>query len=110
MRLTIIFIFYFLFFSTDIYSQKESYSWYFGANAAITFDTPDGEPIALNNSQVNTLEGVSSISDSTGKLMFYTDGVRVWNSQHKVMNPDTAMHGHFSSTQSALIVKKPGCK
>jgi hypothetical protein len=95
-------------FSTGIYSQKESYSWYFGANAAVTFDTPDGEPVALDNSRVNTLEGVSSISDSTGKLMFYSDGVRVWNSVHKVMNPDTAMHGHFSSTQSALIVKKPG--
>jgi hypothetical protein len=108
MRLTLILILNLFLFSTGIYSQKESYSWYFGANAAVTFDTPDGEPVALDNSRVNTLEGVSSISDSTGKLMFYSDGVRVWNSLHKVMNPDTAMHGHFSSTQSALIVKKPG--
>ncbi|MBS4000977.1 MAG: hypothetical protein KGZ71_10900 [Desulfobulbaceae bacterium] len=108
MRLTLILILNLLLFTTGIYSQKESYSWYFGSNAGLTFDTPDGEPVALENSQINTLEGVSSISDSTGKLMFYTDGVRVWNSLHIVMNPDTAMHGHFSSTQSALIVKKPG--
>jgi hypothetical protein len=99
----------FLFFSSNnLYSQKEYYNWYFGFNAAITFDTHNAEPQSLPKSALKTLEGCSSISDSNGKLLFYTDGMKVWNSKNDLMTIDTALFGHNSSTQSTLIVKKPG--
>lgn len=83
-------------------------NWFFGDNAALTFATPDGEPVSINGSQLNTLEGTSSISDSNGVLLFYTDGIKVWNRNHEVMNPRKDMTGHYSSTQSTLISKMPG--
>lgn len=92
----------------NLYSHKESYNWFFGVHAGITFDTPSGEPEVLEHSRLNTLEGVSAISDTAGNLLFYTDGVYVWNSRHERMNRDTLLFGHYSSTQSALIVKLPG--
>lgn len=52
-------------------------------------------------------EGVASISNSVGNLLFYTDGVTVWNRTHKPMLNGSNLPGHFSTSQ-ALIVKQPG--
>jgi gliding motility-associated-like protein len=43
-----------------------------------------------------------------GNLLFYTNGVTVWNKNHEVMPNGDELLGNVSSTQSALIVKKPG--
>ncbi len=89
-----------------IAAQKEANIWYFGENAGLNFST--GTPIPLLNSAMNKDEGCSSISDSSGNLLFYTDGMRVWNKNHQQMPNGSGLEGHESSTQSALIVKKPG--
>ncbi|MDT3739380.1 MAG: T9SS type A sorting domain-containing protein [Candidatus Kapabacteria bacterium] len=87
--------------------SKETFNWYFGDKCAISFNTPDGEPIAVPGSEINTLEGCSSISDANGNLLFYTDGVKVWNKKNTLMNQSQDLKGHYSSTQSVLIVRKP---
>ncbi len=91
-----------------IFAQKESFNWYFGDRGAITFDTPALVPKSLSDSKLSTLEGCASISSPEGKLLFYTDGISIWNKFHNVINPTEPMMGHYSSTQSAIIVKKPG--
>lgn len=93
----------------NIYSYENQIwdNWYFGRRAAITFNTPNRMPVALNNSQINTLEGCASISDTNGNLLFYTNGVDVYNRFGEVMPNGTNLKGHYSSTQSALIVKRP---
>ena len=53
---------------------------------------------------INSGEGSSSISDSNGQLLFYTDGVTVWDKNNAVMQNGTGLMGNGSSTQSALIV------
>lgn len=95
---------------SDLFSQKEGYNWYFGKNAAITFNKTDAcisPPCALNDSKIDTWEGCATISDKDGKLLFYTDGVNVWNRFHKIMPNGTGLAGHPSSTCSAVIVPKP---
>lgn len=54
------------------FSQKQANYWYFGANAGVGFAL--GVPIALTDGELNTGEGCSSISTSSGNLEFYTDG------------------------------------
>jgi gliding motility-associated-like protein len=85
---------------------QEGNNWYFGNRAGISF--ANGLPTALSNGALNTIEGVSSISDDTGQLLFYTDGSKVWNRQHQVMPNGTGLKGHASTANSAIIVAKPG--
>ncbi len=59
---------------------------------------------------MRAFEGSASIADAGGKLLFYTDGVSVWNYTHQVMENGTGLMGDSSSTQSAIIVPQPGSK
>lgn len=86
-------------------AQRENAIWYFGANAGLDFNK--GEPILLHNSKMNTRESGSSISDSAGNLLFYTDGNTVWNSKHQVMEGGEDFGLVKFSAQSAMIVKQP---
>jgi len=92
------------------FAQGEANNWYFGENAGITFNT--SPPSVLLDGQINTLEGCSSISNSNGDLLFYTDGRTVWTADHQIMpNGDyfggTGLNGDPSSTSSGLIVPHP---
>ena len=88
------------------FGQLESNNWYFGNTAGVTFNS--GTPTALTNGILVTTEGVATISSNTGNLLFYTDGVTVYNRVHVVMTNGTGLFGDASSTQSAIIVQKPG--
>ena len=90
----------------QIFAQGEANIWYFGKNAGLDFNT--GTPIPLTNGQLNTFEGCSTTSDSDGNLLFYSDGTTVWNKNHDIMLNGTGLKGHPSSTQSAMIIPKPG--
>lgn len=96
-----------LFTSVQFFAQNEASFWYFGQNAGLQFDASTGNVVALNNGKINTLEGCTSISDANGNLLFYTDGITVWNSLHNVMQNGTGLKGDPSSTSSGLIVPKP---
>lgn len=89
-----------------VYSQKESANWYFGQFAGLDFNS--GNPSPLLNGKLNTSEGCATISDVNGNLLFYTDGITVWDRRHEVMPNGQGLLGHGSSTESALIVPKPG--
>lgn len=80
--------------------------WYFGRNAGLDFNA--GGPEALTDGEANTDEGTAVIAGTDGRLLFYTDGVRVWNRQHRLMPNGNGLWGSYTSTQSALILPKPG--
>lgn len=86
-------------------AQKQYYNWYFGNKAGVTFNTDP--PSAITNSQMYTNEGCATISSPDGKLLFYTDGVNVWDSTHTKMPNGIGLKGSFTSTQSATILQRP---
>ncbi len=94
-----------LFFILECNAQKEADNWFFGDYAAISFKT--GNPQVLSVSALATDEGCTSISDSAGNLLFYTDGSYIWNKNHQVMTNGSGLKGNLSSTQSSIVVKKP---
>ena len=97
----------FLWMATPCSAQKENNIWYFGKKVGIDFNS--GTPIAINDGSLPAqVEGTSTISDSTGKLLFYTNGEAVWNARHDTMLNGYALYGHKSSTQAAVIIPKPG--
>ncbi len=88
------------------HAQNEAAIWYFGNNAGIDFNS--GAPVAVNDGQLTTSEGCATISNTNGELLFYTDGITVWDKTHNVMQNGTGLLGNPSSTQSGIIVPKPG--
>lgn len=86
--------------------QQEASIWYFGRNAGLDFNS--GTPIALTDGALNTFEGCASIADTGGNLLFYTDGITVWNRNHVPMGNGVGLLGNPTSTQSAIIVPRPG--
>jgi gliding motility-associated-like protein len=88
--------------------------WYFGNNAGLDFS--GGEPTPLDDGKLDTPEGTSSISDQRGKLLFYTDGIVIYDRDGELMATrppivqNDSLRGSGQSTQSALIVPQPSCK
>ncbi|MFD1551006.1 hypothetical protein DNU06_04605 [Putridiphycobacter roseus] len=101
----ILFLLFIFLTSLTAKSQGEGNIWYFGQNAGIDFNS--GAPVALSNSAMLTYEGCASICDQNGALLFYTDGSTVYNSNHQIMPNGMGLLGNGSSTQSAIIIKKP---
>lgn len=95
-----------LLYCNTIIAQKQANNWYFGKNAAITFNT--STPSALSNSAMSTNEGVATISDTSGLLLFYTNGLTIYNRNHNAMSNGTGLLGDAISAQSAIIVPMPG--
>lgn len=93
-------------------SQQQGAKWYFGANAGLDFG--DGAPKALTDGSLSTPEGTSSIANSKGELLFYTDGIKVYDKGGKELlcQADSCgpLGGSKKSSQSALIVPQPTCK
>ena len=90
----------------NAFAQNYYNNWYFGQKAGLSFNSKN--PISLSDSKMSSSEGCSSISDNLGNLLFYTDGVTIWNKSHDTMKNGHGLLGSGGSTQSALIVKQPG--
>jgi gliding motility-associated-like protein len=87
-------------------SAQQDNNWYFGRMAALNFST--GRPEAITSSTMSTMEGSASMSDMNGNVLFYTDGISVWNRLNQKMPHGTSLLGDQSTTQAAVIVPKPG--
>jgi gliding motility-associated-like protein len=98
-----------LIYSLQSFSQGEANIWYFGINAGLDFNT--NPPTPLNNLSLGPMfssEGCSTISDSNGNLLFFTNGEKVWNKNLELMPNGDNLAGHNSSSQSSAIIPFPG--
>lgn len=85
---------------------KRTYNWYFGSKAGLSFS--DFNFSVSTNGAMDSEQGTSTISDTNGTLLFYTNGETVWNKNHQIMQNGTGLLGNQSSTQSSVIVPLPG--
>jgi len=88
---------------------KRTSHWYFGSGAGIDFSS--GEAKADTSGQLHTIESCSTMSDTLGNVLFYTDGDTVWNRNHQPMPNGTGLLGcgnwDGSSSQGGIIVPHP---
>ncbi len=88
-------------------AQRETENWFFGYNSGLNFN--NGAPVFQGGGLISSWEGCSSVSDTSGNLLFYTDGMRVWDKNHRLMpNSVPQLPGDTISSQSSLIVRYPG--
>lgn len=107
-------------FQNGLWTGKQAYNWYFGEYAALNFETEPPTPIT--QSQMSSLEGTGTISDAEGNLLFYTDGITIWNKNNEIMQNGEGLAGALfvsagpinppypinTTTQNGLIVPAPG--
>ena len=123
MKRTVLFLLLILISAVYCFGQKETWNWVFGDKAGLSWRPEnlrsfaakgiDGTPDAvLQNlpssfsTSINNLEGVFSISDKEGNLLFYSNGIKIWNGEDKVIY--RTLGGHDSSSQSGIVVPYPG--
>ena len=105
--------------SQGVYAQKEAHNWYFGQHVGMTWNTTqtkvqDGKTLAGLPTQLppsamsHQLEGIFGMSDYKGDLLFYSDGMNIWNKNHAVMDNGSGLAGHWSSAQSGIVIPYPG--
>lgn len=91
--------------STSLSAQKEGNWWFFGNTSSLDFSI--NPPIVSSGSGMFTYDNSSAVSDQNGQLLFYTNGVSVWDRFNNVMTNGSGLLGSNSGGQSALIVPQP---
>ncbi len=83
--------------------------WAFGRQKGLDFNS--GSPVLIT-AAIDQTEGCASVCDAQGKLLFYSEGNKVWDRQHNLMPNGfgivAANERVETSAQAALIVPVPG--
>ncbi len=96
-----------IFLVISLYSQHQADNWIFGNWAGLEFN--EGEPMAwLPETYEEGFDNGTIMSDSSGNLLFYSNGRKVWNQDGDIMlNGDNILPGG-SWSQSAISFQVPG--
>jgi uncharacterized protein (TIGR02145 family) len=86
-------------------AQGEFNNWFFGQMAGLTFNS--GTPQQLTGNVMTAGRGPISVSDSAGNLLFYSDGIKVWNRNNLVMPNGDNLIGNNSWDQCVAVVPNP---
>jgi len=87
--------------------NKRTNHWYFSENVGLDFNT--GEAVEETGGQVfsSNQEGSTSMSDTSGNLLFYCDGRIVWNKNHMWMENEFGYPEISRAHQGTIILSKP---
>ena len=89
------------------YSQGEWNNWNFGWYSAINFNS--GSPLPSPLTPMTEANGSSaSISDSLGNLLFYSDGLYVFDKHNNIMPNGSGLIGCYNNPQPVYAVPKLG--
>ncbi len=89
-----------------VHIKAQDKIWYFGDQAGIDFT--GSMPVALTDGALGSEDYSATISDNNGNLLFYTNGMTVWDKNHNIMPNGTGLLGESSNGQCALIIQQPG--
>lgn len=85
-------------------AQNETNYWYFGNNGGMNFSY--GEFEVLYDGAMQTVAGCTTASDRDGNLLFYSNGQKVWNRNHQVMENGDGLSGEEGGIQNSIVIPK----
>lgn len=88
-------------------TELNAQTWVIGQNTVLKFNNSgDVQKVSQSaSSQFSGSEGVASISDTNGKLLFYTDGHKLFDKNNKVLlNMILPSFGSSSTTQGCIFI------
>jgi len=109
-KMRLFFLFLLVINTLQSFGQQRANVWYFGVRGA-GLDFSCAPPMPVQGGMYYSTESCASISDTSGSILFYTNGDSVYNRYHYVM-PNGFGIGQdpgcwSSSTQGALIIPAP---
>lgn len=93
----------FLFNTIIVCGQKYGNIWQFGDQVGLDFNNCN--PVVISGGVLG-FEGCSSISDSSGQLLFYTNSEKVWNRLNSIMTNGNLIAA-ASTLSQVIIIPKP---
>lgn len=85
-------------------AQNPNNHWQLGVSDLNFSTNPPTVSTVANSGQY----GNASVSDDNGNLLFYTDGVKVWNKNHQIMQNSVDLSYYVEAEQPVIIVPYPG--
>jgi hypothetical protein len=97
----------FCYLSSTLSAQNgaERNHWIFGGNAGLDFSS--GNAVPINTYPFYSTGGCAVISNSNGNLLFFTNGLSIYDANQNQMPNGDSLWGHDHSTQSSVIVPHP---
>jgi hypothetical protein len=91
------------------YSQKQAAHWFFGIDTHVDFNTsPPTVDTTCGFAVGQGYDTGSSMSDSDGNLLFYTNSEEVHDRTHQLMQNGSGLLGNRYCLGNSVILKKPG--
>src|SRR5687767_9935695 len=96
--------------SVSFAQSYTGHNWYFGNGPyGIRFSRSDGSATLVSNHATLGTGGGAVASDATnGDLLFYTDGVNIYDRTNTVMPNGSGLVGNAAGNQAVSIAKVPG--
>lgn len=87
-------------------AQHQADNWILNRHVGLSFAT--GEPVPIYGTQLDYYNCPASVSDkTTGQLLFYSDGMSVWDRNNNLMPNGTDLKGSKLGPQSTLATPIP---
>ncbi len=88
--------------------NKRTNFWYFSDHVGLDFNS--GQPVEDPDGIVYSIrhEGSTVMSDTNGNLLFYCDGLQIWNKNNMWMKNDFGYPEITRTYQSTIAIQKPG--
>lgn len=84
-----------------VFSQGEFHTWYFGYHPGVSFNTTP--PTALTNINFSAQFNSTSISDSTGSFLFYSNGANIYDRSFNIMPNGSNLSGLAGLTNQPVF-------
>lgn len=91
----------------NVHSQSENNIWLLNQDMTLNFNVDPPFIYNENNSMTGNNESCVVVSDfDSGQLLFYSDGIQIWNKNHHLMDSSETTSENFLSTAQGVIAVK----